>query len=306
VRSTGFTDLVGCRLALQQAPLGGLGAGLAGAVAAAGGLGMVAATGMSPEVLERVLDPLSLPLERVGVNFLVPFLERDAVRVAAERARLVDFFWGEPDAALVEEVHAFGALACWQVGSAAEAGAAVEAGCDVVAAQGVEAGGHVRGDVGVLPLLAEVLEAVAVPVIAAGGIASAPAVAAALAAGAAAVRVGTRFVAATEARAHPRYVDRLIHSRADDTVVTDRFGRDWRLHGRHRVIRSALDAAEAFEGDVVGERSGWPVPRFSATPPDVDTTGAIEAMALYAGQSVGAVRRRQAAAEIVRELFARA
>src|SRR5204862_39844 len=92
---------------------------------------MVAATGMSPEVLERVLDPLSLPLERVGVNFLVPFLERDAVRVAAERARLVDFFWGEPDAALVEEVHAFGALACWQVGSAAEAGAAVEAGCDV-------------------------------------------------------------------------------------------------------------------------------------------------------------------------------
>src|SRR2546423_111368 len=83
-------------------------------------------------------------------------------------------------------------------------------GCDVIIVQGHEAGGHVRGTVGLMPLLAEVLDTVKLPVIAAGGIGNARGVAAALAAGAAAVRLGTRFIATRESGAHPLYVESLL------------------------------------------------------------------------------------------------
>src|SRR5205823_5678448 len=117
-------------------------------------------------------------------------------------------------------VHTGGGRAGWQVGSADEARDAQDAGCDVIVAQGIEAGGHVRGTTGLLPLLEEVRAAVDLPLVAAGGIGSGRAMAAALVAGADAVRVGTRFLAATESIAHPIYIDALIRAGADDTVVT--------------------------------------------------------------------------------------
>src|SRR6185436_14842814 len=88
-----------------------------------------------------------------GVGFLIPFLDPDALRAAAGRARLIEFFYGDPDAALIDIVHSAGSLACWQVGGTTEAIMAVEAGCDAIVVQGIEAGGHVRGQVGLFPLL---------------------------------------------------------------------------------------------------------------------------------------------------------
>jgi NAD(P)H-dependent flavin oxidoreductase YrpB (nitropropane dioxygenase family) len=93
---------------------------------------------------------------------------------------VVDFFWAAPDPALVALVHAGGALASWQVGSLEEALAAEHAGCDFLIAQEIEAGGHVRGHLGLLALLDQVLGAVQLPVLAAGGIGSGRAMAAAL------------------------------------------------------------------------------------------------------------------------------
>jgi NAD(P)H-dependent flavin oxidoreductase YrpB (nitropropane dioxygenase family) len=77
------------------------------------------------------------------------------VRPRSRRAapRIVEFFYGEPQRALVDEAHALGALVSWQVGSLDEAIAAEAAGCDFVIAQGTEAGGHVRGQTSLLPLL---------------------------------------------------------------------------------------------------------------------------------------------------------
>ena len=89
-----------------------------------------------------------------------------------------------------------------------EANAAVDAGCDYVVAQGVEAGGHVRGTTPLAELLPPVRAAVDVPVVAAGGIGTAAEVRAALDQGADAVRVGTRFLAAVEADVHPDYARR--------------------------------------------------------------------------------------------------
>src|SRR5205823_4578935 len=197
-------------------------------VAEAGGLGNLSVYNVPPARVAGVLDDLRGRTRGVyGVNILLryvdPALARDLVATAAARARVVDFFYSDPDPAPVALVHASGALACWQVGSREEAVAAVAAGCDFVIAQGVEAGGHVRGTTSLLALLDEVLAAVDVPVLAAGGIGSGRALAAALAAGADGARVGTRFVAAAEAGAHPAYVDALIAARAADTAYTDAF-----------------------------------------------------------------------------------
>jgi NAD(P)H-dependent flavin oxidoreductase YrpB (nitropropane dioxygenase family) len=305
--TTTFTKLVGCTIPLQQAGMGGVAtAALAGAVADAGGLGMVAAVRVPAAVLSGVLDDLRVRTQGAfGVNFLMPFLDRDGVEVAARKARVVEFFYADPDPELVKVVHDGGALACWQVGSKDEALAAVKAGCDFIVAQGAEAGGHVRGRIALLPLLEEVLDAVSVPVVAAGGIGTPRGMAAALAAGAAAVRVGTLFVASAEANAHPIYQEALIKARAEDTVLTEAFSATW-PNAPHRVLRSCVAAAEASPDEVVGHTViggvSHPLLRFASPTPTRAATGNIAAMALYAGESVSAVRAVRPAADIVREL----
>lgn len=296
---TAFTELVGCEVPIQLAGMGSVGSvELAVAVTRAGGFGMVPGS-HPPEALDELREQTG---GTFGVNFLMPFVDRAAVEGAARKARLVEFFYGDPDPSLVDMVHQGGALACWQVGSRKEALAAVAAGCDVIVAQGREAGGHVRGTFGLLTLLSEVLDVIEIPVLAAGGIGTARAMAAALAAGAAGVRVGTRFVAAQESGAHPQYVEALIAASAEDTVLTDTFSTEWR-DAPHRVLRSSVDAATANQEEPVGySESGWGVPRLHPTPPNRETTGRIEAMALYAGESVDGVTGIVPAAQIVREL----
>jgi NAD(P)H-dependent flavin oxidoreductase YrpB (nitropropane dioxygenase family) len=279
---------------------------LAAAVAEAGALGMVNMTMVPAEEVAVALDALAkMTTGPVGMNVLMPFLDVTAVEAAASRLRLVEFFYAEPDAALVARVHEGGALAAWQVGSLTEAQRAVDAGCDFIVAQGTEAGGHVRGQVSLLPLLDSVLNAVAVPVVAAGGIGTPRAMAAALAAGAAGVRVGTRFVATHEANSHPAYVEALVRAQAADTVLTTAFSVMW-PDAPHRVLRSCVEEAEALEGDMAGEMPmgvvQMPLPKFAVPCPTRDMTGTIAAMALYAGESVGAVTGVQSAAGVVREL----
>ena len=132
-----------------------------------------------------------------------------------------------------------------------------------------------RGQTGVLALLDAVLSAVDVPVLAAGGIGSGRALAAVLAAGADGARIGTRFVAAEEADAHPRYIEALIAANPTDTLRSDTFALDF-PGAPHRALRSSVAAVEAFQGDVVGEvfrlplrrpRAGAPVPEAHHHPP---------------------------------------
>jgi nitronate monooxygenase len=145
-------------------------------------------------------------------------------------------------------------------------------------------------------------------VVAAGGLATARAVAAVLAAGADAARVGTRFVATSEALeegAHAGYVEALLAARGEDTVLTDAFSMMWPA-APHRVLTSCIAAASTSEREPVGETTmggvTFPVTRWSVVSPNASTTGDIAAMALYAGQGVGAIDRVQSAAEVVEEL----
>jgi nitronate monooxygenase len=304
---TAFTRLVGCRVPLQQAAMGRIaGPALAAAVAGAGGLGMLPqhARGPARERLDRLA---ASACGAFGMGFFAGEVERDldSFDAAARTARVVEVFWGRPRAVLVARIHDGGALAFWQVGSAEEAAEAEAAGCDAVVAQGVEAGGHVRGTLPLLALLDATLERVRVPVVAAGGIATGRAMAAALAAGAAAVRVGTRFAATAESDAHPAFVRSLVEAGGGDTVLTTAFSTGW-PDAPHRVLRRAVEEAAASGSDVVGravegDRS-WDVPRWGVDPPTRWTEGAITAMALYAGQGVGAVTGVPSAAAVVREL----
>src|SRR5438552_1317715 len=105
---TRFTQLFGCRYPVQQAGMGGFSSpALAIAVSNAGGLGMLTGT-MGKQTLSAQLD--AVPVDAtVGVNFLMPFLDRSAVEEAAGLSALVEFFWAAPDAVLVDEVHGGGA-----------------------------------------------------------------------------------------------------------------------------------------------------------------------------------------------------
>ena len=279
---TRFTRLVGCRLPFQLAVLGGVGTSeLAAAVSAQGGLGMVP-YGVEPPPTERGPS---------GIGFLIPYLPpREVVAEAARRVRVVEFFEGAIDANLVETGHSGGALVSWQVGSVDEGRTAEAAGCDLVVAQGIEAGGHVRGNVPLDELLPAMLAAVSVPVVAAGGIGTANRVDALIAAGADAVRVGTRFLACPECNTHPDYVEALLAAGAADTVLSSDFDDGGRWPATVRVLADSRTRAIR-----AGNRKTMPPTREADDP---------LSMACYAGTSVADLTRVQPATQVIRELAA--
>jgi NAD(P)H-dependent flavin oxidoreductase YrpB (nitropropane dioxygenase family) len=273
-----------------------------------GAMGAIGAGQMPAEALAATLDSVRARTRGpLAVNILAPFLDLDVVDVAAAGATIVDFYHGPPDASLVERVHRQRALAGWQVGSLDEANIAVDAGCDMLVVRGVEGGGRMHGTESLWRLLFDVVESVDVPVLAAGGIGDARGLAAALAAGAGGVRMGTRFLAAIESAAHPVYRDAVIAASASDSVLTDEFREGWPdPWSSSRVLVSSLEAARAFTGSVVGELSMGPVtisvPRLGVPPPLVGSTGAVAAMPMYAGESVRFVRAAEPAGDIVRNI----
>jgi nitronate monooxygenase len=221
-----------------QAGMGGgvAGAPLAGAVAAAGGLGTLGL--MSPASLHRAVGEVRerAPGRAVAVNLLMPFVHRQHVEtcVRAGIDLAVLFFGGDPR--LVAHLREAGALVLVQVGTERQAHQALAWGADGLIAQGRQAGGHLLGVEPARDFLARALAVTAGrPVLLAGGIASAADTRAALDAGAAAVVAGTRFLLTEESAAHPDYKQRVL--RADRTLETTLFGFAW--PARHRVVPNA-------------------------------------------------------------------
>jgi NAD(P)H-dependent flavin oxidoreductase YrpB (nitropropane dioxygenase family) len=317
---TSLCDRLGIDVPILCAPMGFVtGPELAAAVSNAGGLGILSFSRNPPELLRQEIRRLrSLTPKPFGVNLLLPARVEAHVAVCVEeRVPLLSFFWGDPSPH-IEAAHRAGVLVIHQTGSVAEARQAAAAGVDIIIAQGVEAGGHVRGEISTLALVPSVVDAIApTPVVASGGIADARGVAAALALGAQAVSIGTRFLATTESTAHPLYKQKIVEAREGDTVRSTIFGYTW-PNAPHRTLRTAFveqwlaDEARGSEGrpdePVIGEtRIGGErvsVKRFMGYTPSVETTGEIEAMALYAGQGVGLIHEIKPAGEIVQELAA--
>jgi NAD(P)H-dependent flavin oxidoreductase YrpB (nitropropane dioxygenase family) len=214
---------------------------LAAAVSEAGGLGTIA--GVRAPIAAEIADARSLTGRPIAVNLLLPFVRRGDAEAAAA-ADVIVTFWGKPRRLAANTwIH--------QCGSAEEAKAAAAAGADAVIAQGVEAGGHVRGTSPMVELLERVRATVKIPVLAAGGIVDAEGVRAALEAGADAAVAGTRFLLSDESHAHPDYKQRCVD--AGETVLTELFGLGW-PDAPHRVITN--DATRRWlRGDSRGP--GW-------------------------------------------------
>ncbi len=245
-----------------QAPViqAGMGGGLsrhelAAAVSEAGGLGTIAVNGAA--AIERELAAARALTDRpIAVNLLLPFARRDWFEAAAG-ADVVVTFWGAPR-------RRTGGAWIHQCGSVAEARAAHSAGADAVIVQGVEAGGHVRGQTPALELLERVRAALprGYPLLLAGGIAERADVAAALEAGAEGAVAGTRFLLSEESRAHPGYRERLLA--ATDTVLTELFGAGWPA-APHRVVRNAA-TERRLTGDPRGPRMSRALNRLTGGP----------------------------------------
>jgi nitronate monooxygenase len=199
---------------------------LAAAVSEAGGLGTIA--GVRAPIAAEIAAARRLTGRPIAVNLLLPFLRPGDAEAAAAADAIVTF-WGPPRRIAANTwIH--------QCGSVEEAKAAVAAGADMVIAQGVQAGGHVRGSTPMLELLERVRAAVKIPVMAAGGIVDAEGVRAALDAGAVAAVAGTRFLLSDESHAHPDYKQRCLD--ASETILTQLFGLGW-PDAPHRVIPNA-------------------------------------------------------------------
>ncbi|KAH1040302.1 hypothetical protein J1N35_042045 [Gossypium stocksii] len=277
----------------------------------------------------------------VGVLLPFPHKE-NIKAILEEKVAVLQVAWGECSKELVLEAHNAGIMVVPQVGSLEEAKKVIDAGVDAIIVQGYEAGGHVIGQDGLISLLPRVVDAVAdhdIPVIAAGGIVDARGYVAALALGAKGICMGTssqfvhrfvkpsldfcsclnmivqdicRFLATQESYAHPTYKQKLIEH--DETEYTDIFGRALWPGAPQRVLRTpfvcdwkSLPAHENESNQPVIGRSlihgmETEIQRFSASDPNPTTTGEIENMALYAGQSVGLIKEILPAGEVVKRL----
>lgn len=313
-------ERLGIELPVVQAGMGGglAGSELAAAVSEAGGLGTIGI--LAPgDLRDEIAAARRLSERPIAVNLLLPFARRAHFEAAAD-ADVVVTFWGRPKRRTARRwIH--------QCGSVEEALAAHVAGADAVIAQGVEAGGHVRGDTPGLELLAQVVAALPkhYPVLSAGGVAETDDVTARLDAGAEAVVCGTRFLMSEESGAHRGYKERLVA--AQETLLTELFGAGW--PAPHRVVANAATARWLGPNP---RGPGWlrlihkasapalarvPVPlqlRLASTQrpgrplfgPAAATVGGpaslVDAGPLYAGESVARISDIRPAGQLVTEL----
>ena len=217
------TDLFGTEVPVVQAGMIWCsGWELASAVSAAGGLGLIGAGSMYPEVLRAQILKAQQATERpVGVNIplLYPDIEAHMATVVELGVPVVFTSAGNPKT-WTQHLKSHGIRVVHVVSSVKFALKAEEAGVDAVVAEGFEAGGHNgRDETTTLCLVPAVADALSIPVIAAGGIHDARSTLAAFALGAEGVQIGSRFVATVESSAHPAFKARVIAAREGDTTL---------------------------------------------------------------------------------------
>jgi len=159
---TSFTRLLGIQYPIMQAPMGSISSPeLVAAVSNAGGMGMLALVGVLPDDMRAQIRAVRAQTDKpFGANLIVPLMFPEQLDLCIEeRVPLVSFFWGDV-APYIAAVHAAGLKVMVQAGSVEEATAASGAGVDVIVAQGVEAGGHVRGTTASMVVIPAVVDAV--------------------------------------------------------------------------------------------------------------------------------------------------
>jgi nitronate monooxygenase len=301
--TTAWAQGMGMTAPVLNAPMGGVAGGhLAAAVSGAGGLGMIGVG--SAGSIARLEEEAGYP-RHAGVAFGIGLLDwavadrPDLLTAAISLSPALIAVSFCDDWSWAAAVRAAGIVTASQVCAVDEAQRASGSGVDVLVARGAEGGGHGDPRVGTLPLLAAILDAVDVPVLAAGGIASARGLAAVLAAGAAGAWIGTAFAACRESLHTDAARSVLLQAGETDTMVTDVFdvalGYPWPVRFPERVIRNGFaDRWTGRSAELANDRG--------AREQVVAATAASDhrAAAVDAGQGVGQVRASLAAGDVVR------
>lgn len=216
--------MLGLKYPIFQGGMAWLGtAELASAVSEAGGLGIIGAGHMPPDVLRAEIQKVKKATKKpFGVNIMLmsPFVKEVMQLMLDERVPVVTTGAGNPGE-YIPSLKEIGTKVIPVVASVALAKRLVRTGVDAVIAEGMESGGHI-GELTTMALVPQVVDAVDVPVIAAGGIGDSRGVCAAFALGAQAVQMGTRFVMSEECIAHENYKNLVLKARDRSTVVTGR------------------------------------------------------------------------------------
>lgn len=269
---------------------------LAAAVSEAGALGIIAAGNSPPEAVRSEIRKLrSLTNRPFGVNIglFSPYVDSLMGLVVAERVPVITTGAGNPGKYLPILKEA-GIKVIPVVASVALAKRLERTGVDALIAEGMESGGHI-GEITTMALVPQIVDAVKIPVIAAGGIADGRGLTAALALGAVGVQIGTRFICATECTAHPNYKNAIIAAGDRDTTVTGYPGHYVRVL-RNRLTRRYEDLVR--QGASVEELSQLGVNKLRAAVVDGDVIDG----SVMAGQSSALVKKIEPAADIIRSI----
>jgi nitronate monooxygenase len=305
--STDWSRAMGLDAPIINAPMGGVAGGaLAAAVSRAGGLGMVGIGSAGGALqLDEQLGHLREFGRPFGIGLVEWVIEGEpqllTAAISAKPALLSVSFGG--DFSWVRRAHDAGITAATQVGNLRAAARAVEAGCDVVIARGAEAGGHGEPTVGTLPLLAAILDHMAVPVLAAGGVSSGRALAAVLAAGASGAWLGTAFCACIETLSSDNARRALLAAQDTDTVSTRVFDiaqrYPWPATIPERVLRNRFtDRWHGHEQELTADRPAHQALAAAIAADD------HQLAPINAGQGVAMLRTVRPAAEVINEMCA--
>ncbi|HLZ62898.1 MAG TPA: nitronate monooxygenase [Ktedonosporobacter sp.] len=294
------------RYPIIGAPMAYVGRGrLAHAVSEAGGLGMIGiGSTESVDFLAREAGiARGANQQRYGIGLHAWAIQQrpELLRAAIEaHPWLISISFGSP-APYVETIHQHGIRLATQINTRADAQEAVQAGVDLIVVQGTEAGGHISGSVSTLPLLQSVLEVVKVPVVAAGGIASPRGVAAALAAGAEGVWVGTALLASAECENTEQARARIVEAQEADTLVTRVFdvaqGLAWPAQYPGRALRNQFTQRWHSQIETLPEAKEARQELAEAV-----ASKNYDLAYIYAGEAVGVVTQQRPAGTVIRDL----
>jgi len=305
---TPLCDLLEIQHPIMQAGMGGVAyAELVAAVCEAGGYGVLGMAGRSPDFIREEMRKVRKLTDRpFGVDLLAASPESLTASVEIiieEGASSFIAGLGVP-MPIMEKLKAAGLKVMVVCGAVKHAVKAEQAGCDAVICQGGEGGGH-TGLVGTLPLVAQAVEAVKIPVVAAGGISDGRGLAAALALGAQGVWIGTRFIASTEAHAGQAYREAVVAAEDVDTVRTrcysgkpmrvmkNPYVEDWETRPQE-IQPFPMQAMHSSKAGVMGGIGG----QVEGLDPDRSC--------FAMGQSAGGIHDIKPAAQIVAEMVAEA
>lgn len=301
--NTRITELLNIQYPIFQGGMAWVAEGdLAGAVSNAGGLGIIGGGNAPKEVVKANIDKVkSITDKPFGVNIMLlsPFADDIVDLVIEEGVKVVTTGAGNPGK-YMERFHEAGITVIPVVPSVALAKRMEKLGADAVVAEGMEAGGHI-GKLTTMTLVRQVVDAVNIPVIAAGGIADGHGAAAAFMLGADAIQVGTRFVVAKESNAHQNFKDKIIKAKDIDTTISASV-----VGHPVRAIKNKLSTAyaQAEKDFLAGKVDAASIEELGAgSLRNAVVDGDVVNGSVMAGQIAGLIRKEETCEDILKDLY---